>query len=149
MKILTGMEARRWFLSLDESQRVEMLNAYVKLMRENILEGENYIRIDDDRAFISADKVWPHNESCHPYAGIATVVEWLYGTAEPEELPLIVSELLALKDYLIDWQNPEASACNNWKLYDDLLRLVDDNATEEWQYMGQYTPVRERLRRGY
>lgn len=139
MKILKGKEASAYARALDDEQKINLLYEYVKLMRDNVIEGEPFIRIDDvGNAEITAATIWPSNESANPYCGINEAISLVYGTTDPAALPFIARELLALERYIINWGNPDDPTQNNWQQFSALIYRIDHNQCEEWQYMYNY-----------
>ena len=127
MKILKGKEASAYARALDDEQKINLLYEYVKLMRDNVIEGEPFIRIDDvGNAEITAATIWPSNESANPYCGINEAISLVYGTTDPAALPFIARELLALERYIINWENPD-----------------DPTQCSEWQYMYNYKAMQK------
>lgn len=140
MKTLKGKDATAY--TLNEAQKIHLLYEYVKLMRDNIVEGEPFILIDDvGNAEITAATIWPGNESANPYCGINEAISLVYGTTDPAALPFIARELLALKRYIINWQDPDDPTQNTWPEFSALIYRIDHNQCEEWQYMYNYKPV--------
>lgn len=144
MKILKGKEALAYARALDDEQKIHLLYEYVKLMRDNVIEGEPFIRIDDvGNAEITAATIWPSNESANPYCGINEAISLVYGTTDPAALPFIARELLALERYIINWENPDAPSQNNWPQFSALIYRIDHNQCEEWQYMYNYKAMQK------
>lgn len=144
MKTLKGKKATAYARTLDDEQKIHLLYEYIKLMRDNIVEGEPFIRINDDgTAEITASTIWPGNESMNPYCGIDEAVALVYGTADPAALPFIARELLALERYTINWQNPDDPTQNTWSEFSALIYRIDHNQCEEWQYMYDYKAMQE------
>lgn len=144
MKILKGKEATAYARTLNEAQKIHLLYEYVKLMQDNIVEGEPFIRINDDgTAKITASTIWPGNESMNPFNGIDGAVALVYGTADPAALPFIARELLALERYTINWQAPGDPTQNNWPQFSALIYRIDHNQCEEWQYMYNYKAMQK------
>ena len=142
MKTLKGKDATAYARALDDEQKIHLLYEYVKLMRDNIVEGDPFILIDDDGTTkITTSTIWPGNESANPYCGINEAISLVYGTTDPAALPFIARELLALERYIINWENPEDPAQNNWQQFSALIYRIDHNQCEEWQYMHNYKPV--------
>lgn len=142
MKILKGKEASAYARALDDEQKINLLYEYVKLMRDNVIEGEPFIRIDDvGNAEITAATIWPSNESANPYCGINEAISLVYGTTDPAALPFIARELLALERYIINWENPDDPTQNNWQEFSALIYRIDHNQCSEWQYMYNYKAI--------
>lgn len=142
MKILKGKEASAYARALDDEQKIHLLYEYVKLMRDNVIEGEPFIRIDDvGNAEITAATICPSNESANPFSGIDEAVNLVYGTADSAALPFIARELLALERYTINWQAPGDPTQNNWPQFTALLYRITHNQCEEWQYMYNYKAI--------
>lgn len=142
MKILKGKDATAYARTLDEAQKIHLLYEYVKLMRDNIVEGEPFILIDDDGTTkITTSTIWPGNESMNPFTGIGEAVGLVYGTTAPAALPFIARELLALDRYTINRQKTDDPAQNNWQQFSALIYRIDHNQCEEWQYMYNYKAI--------
>lgn len=142
MKTLKGKDATAYARTLDEAQKIHLLYEYLKLMRDNIVEGEPFILIDDvGNAEITAATIWPGNESANPYCGINEAISLVYGTTDPAALPFIARELLALKRYIINWQDPDDPTQNTWPEFSALIYRIDHNQCEEWQYMCNYKAI--------
>lgn len=144
MKTLKGKDATAYARALDDEQKIHLLYEYVKLMRDNIVEGEPFILIDDDgNAEITAATIWPGNESANPYCGINEAISLVYGTTDPAALPFIARELLALERYTINWQAPGDPTQNNWPQFSALIYRIDHNQCSEWQYMYNYKAMQK------
>ena len=142
MKTLKGKDATAYARALDDEQKIHLLYEYVKLMRDNIVEGEPFILIDDDgNAEITAATIWPSNESANPYCGINEAISLVYGTTAPAALPFIARELLALERYIINWENPDDPTQNNWQEFSALIYRIDHNQCSEWQYIYNYKAI--------
>ncbi len=142
MKTLKGKDATAYARALDDEQKIHLLYEYVKLMRDNVIEGEPFIRIGDEGyAEITAATIWPGNESENPYCGINEAISLVYGTTDPAALPFIAHELLALKRYIINWEDPDDPTQNTWPEFSALIYRIDHNQCEEWQYMYNYKAV--------